>query len=101
MPTHVLEWVRQFPNSRLVININDNGFVTLWNKVKSIDDMLDEREAQVRAEEREKVAGLVEALEMLCAWQTAWELTDNYLAMGPAFNNAKQALATYNDNRKG
>ncbi len=63
MPPHVLEWLRQFPDSRLVVNINGNGFVTLWNKERSIDDMLAEREAQVREQEREAAKGLVEALE--------------------------------------
>jgi hypothetical protein len=89
-----------------------------------VDAALAEREAQVRAEEREKVAGLVDALSYyadhgaLGLWQqTGREDEDGnreYEAKGDrtsTFKIAEAALATYranendaatyNDNRKG
>jgi hypothetical protein len=68
----------------------------VYNKLLEVKVSPTPREQEL--EEQNKVLWeLVEkadgALSMLCAWQTAWELTDNYMAMGPAFANGKETLA--------
>ena len=76
-----------------------------------IDALLSEREAQVRAEEREKVAGVV--AEVLAKWnkyvcrdeRTRFKLSDMQGMMRVTAlyvcSDITEALATYNDNRKG
>ena len=81
-----------------------------WQSIsKEIAKYRAEREAQVRAEEREKVAGLVEALDnILCMHDgnqsPAMNMPDiNYarFVIQQIHNESRDALATYNDNRKG
>jgi len=65
--------------------------------INAITEYSTEREAQVRAEEREKVKGVVEAVtkayQRLCSGKMKEELI--------AVSEIHKALATYNDNRKG
>jgi hypothetical protein len=71
-----------------------------------IDAALAEREAHVRAEEREKVKGLVEALQLMVYETTHLspmrdDGSHNCRISKNALEQARAALATYNDNRKG
>ena len=67
-----------------------------------------QREAQVRAEEREKVEGLVEALQNIAKDTVivyGWNENHKKVPMGTKQTAmavyASNVLATYNDNRKG
>jgi len=66
-----------------------------------IEAALAEREAQVRAEEREKVAGLVEAgQQVVNRWDSPnWKWDDEHT--GDKIHRLRKAIATYNDNRNG
>ncbi len=106
------------------IYVQNNGerFANEWPAVneqvgnaKLIDAALAEREAQARAEEREKVARLVSALKVLSDSHTRDDDTAGYVvemgSMPPpyidqsryveAWGEVRQFIATYNDNRKG
>ena len=75
---------------------------------KCVHEELAEREAQVRAEEREKVAGLVEALQNIAKDTVivyGWNENHKKVPMGTKQTAmavyASNVLATYNDNRRG
>ena len=91
-------------DSRIGFIAHDNAIALCTKEVRAyIEAALAEREAQVRAEEREKVAGLVEALEKVQA-QMKESFSSQHaakLARGICRNTITSALATYNDNRKG